>query len=113
MAKIYRQKLLALMGDSHSIKSAELYPEVRHFFSGAAVYVNGVLCISWSPRGLAFKLPSAEVDALIASGQAIPLKYFEKGHVKKGYAAFAEPEAYPTEFWQGFIRRAVEFAQVA
>lgn len=111
MAKLYQQKLLALMSDTLSVESRENALEIKHFFNGAAAYVNGVLCISWSPGGLAFKLPGAEVDELIANGKAVPLKYFEKGHVKKGYAAFTDPEEYPSKFWQSYISRAIEFAR--
>ena len=32
--------------------------EVKHFFSGAAVYVDGKICISLTPKGLAVKLPN-------------------------------------------------------
>lgn len=52
--------------------------EVKHFFSGAALYVNATICASWSPVGLAFKLPDREVASLISNGGAKPLQYFPK-----------------------------------
>jgi hypothetical protein len=48
--------------------------EVKHFFSGAALYVNGAICASCSPAGLAFKLPELYVASLISTGRAKPLK---------------------------------------
>ena len=62
----------------------------KHFFSGAAVYLNGVICASLSPKGLAFKLSGERSAELIEQGEAIPLQYFEKSPVKKGYALFPE-----------------------
>ncbi len=65
--------------------------ETKHFFSGAALYINDTICVSWSPVGLAFKLPEDKVHKLIGAGKAKELKYFPKGHVKKGYALFENP----------------------
>jgi len=91
MAKIYYEKLSNLL-TKLEIKNEITKPmEVKHFFSGAALYVNQAICASWSPVGLAFKMPEQEADKLINSGKAIPLKYFPKGHVKKGYALFEKP----------------------
>ncbi len=66
--------------------------EVKHFFSGAALYANEQVCASWSPVGPAFRLAEQESGRLIASGKAKPLRYFAKGHVKKGYALFENPD---------------------
>ena len=62
----------------------------KHFFSGAAVYLNGKICASLSPKGLAFKLSEERSAELIRQGKAIPLQYFEKSPVKKGYVLFPE-----------------------
>ncbi len=92
MAKIYYEKLSSLI-IKLDVKTEIAKPmEVKHFFSGAALYVNQTICASWSPAGLAFKLPEQEADKLINSGKAIPLKYFPNGHVKKGYALFSKPD---------------------
>ena len=92
MAKKYYEKLSDLLKELDIKKEVTKPMEVKHFFSGAALYVNQSICASWSPVGLAFKLPEQEADKLINSGKAIPLKYFPKGHVKKGYALFEKPE---------------------
>lgn len=107
MAKIYLDKLTGLVSalDIHGETAAPL--TIKHFFSGAAVYVNQQICVSWSPAGLAFKLPANEAEQLIKSGQAGPLKYFDKGHVKKGYAVFAAPELQKVCHWQPYFERAI------
>ncbi|PHS69362.1 MAG: hypothetical protein COB23_07030 [Methylophaga sp.] len=92
MAKVYFQKLENLVEKLNLETDIAKEIEVKHFFNGAALYVNQTICVSWSPVGLAFKMPEREVDKLISKGKAIPLKYFPKGHVKKGYALFTKPE---------------------
>lgn len=82
--------------------------EVKHFFSGAALYVDGTICASWSPQGLAFKLPEQEAESLIAKGKAKPLKYFAKGHIKKGYALFEDPESRDAVTWKKYFLKAVQ-----
>ena len=77
--------------------------EVKHFFSGAALYIDETICVSWSPAGLAFKLSETKVTKLISSGQAKELKYFPKGHVKKGYVLFENPEDRKSSYWKKYI----------
>ena len=62
----------------------------KHFFSGAALYVDGSICASLSPRGLAFKLTQSRCDELIANESAQPLQYFDGAPVKKGYVVFPD-----------------------
>ncbi|MFV1976079.1 MAG: hypothetical protein ACC651_10040, partial [Candidatus Scalindua sp.] len=91
MAKIYLEKLTSLIVKLNIADEVSKPIEAKHYFSGAALYVNETICVSWSPVGLAFKLPKKEVEKLINNGNAVPLKYFPKGHVKKGYALFENP----------------------
>jgi len=103
MAKVYFEKLSSLMTVLHIEEDIAGNIEIKHFFSGAAAYFEGVLCVSWSPLGLAFKLPEQEVARLIKSGKAIPLKYFPKQHIKKGYALFENPENKKSSFWKKYF----------
>ena len=88
MAKKYLEKLTGLIQALKIEDEIGLSPEVRHFFNGAGLYVEDKVCATWSPVGLAFKLPEDQVKGLLDSGQARPLKYFPHGYVKKGYALF-------------------------
>jgi TfoX/Sxy family transcriptional regulator of competence genes len=83
---------------------------VKHYFNGAAVYANGSICASWSPVGLAFKLPADEADELIAGGQAKPLKYFAKRPIKKGYVLFDSPESKRQSVLRGYFLKAARLA---
>ena len=57
----------------------------KHFFSGAALYVERKICASLTPKGLAFKLPGSRCDDLFRQGKAIPLRYFDCSPIKQGY----------------------------
>ncbi len=112
MAKEYFEKLNSLVEklDIKNEISGEI--EIKHFFSGAALYINKTICASWSPTGLAFKLSEEEANSLINSGKAIPLKYFPKGHIKKRYATFKNPTETKPNQWKKYFVKAAEQAQV-
>ena len=108
MAKKYFEKLSGLILRLNIEKEIDYQIEVKHLFTGAALYANEVVCASWSPAGLAFKLPKKEVASLISSGKAMSLKYFPKGHVKKGYALFESPENSKSSRWKAYLVKAIK-----
>ena len=103
MAKEYHNKLSSLIKKLDIEKDIKKTIEVKHLFSGAALYVNKNICVTWSPVGLAFKLSEDEVNKLLSSGKALPLKYFPKGHVKKDYALFEKPEDRDPGRWRKYF----------
>lgn len=108
MAKKYFQKLSDLISKLELKKKSDRSIEVKHFFSGAALYVDGVICATWSPAGLAFKFCEQEVQKLIKNGEAKPLKYFAKGHVKKDYALFEKPEVIPQKQQKKYFLKTIQ-----
>ncbi len=106
MAEAYFDKLSALVKALDLAGDLPAPVEVRHFFSGAALYAGGRLCASWTPAGLAFKLPPGESDSLQARGLAVPLRYFPEGPVKKDYALFPNPETAPPGRWRAYFLQA-------
>jgi len=85
VAQEYLERLNALIGrlPSASLKGVKL--ECKHFFSGAAVYAEGRICMSWTPVGFAIKLPETSRSALVNQQDAKYLRYFPKGPIKKDY----------------------------
>jgi hypothetical protein len=85
VAREYLERLNALIGrlPSGSLKGVKL--ECKHFFSGAAVYADGRICMSWTPVGFAIKLPETLRSALMNQQGAKYLRYFPKGPLKKDY----------------------------
>jgi len=69
---------------------------VKHFFAGAAGYVDGKIFVSLTPVGLALKLPEDERRRLFAGG-AIPLRYFPNAPIKKDYVLFATYDSGDTD----------------
>jgi len=108
MAKIYFEKLSSLTRQLKIESEIGKPIEIKHFFSGAALYVNKTLCVSWSPVGLAFKLQEQEASKLISSGKAKPLKYFPKGHIKKDYVLFDNPDDKKPNHWKRYFKTAAE-----
>ncbi len=80
--------------------------ELKHFFSGAALYKDSSIRVSLSPMGLAFKLSDEVVNNLISNGDAVPLKYFPKGNVKNGYAMFSSPDLSLVDKWKLYFETA-------
>ena len=108
MSKEYLNKL-AKLSEELKLENEFSQPiEIKHFFNGASFYANGAICASWSPVGIAFKLSEPEVEKLISSGKATPLKYFPHGNVKKGYALFEITDDDNPEKWKKYFIKAVE-----
>lgn len=87
MAQPYLDALKALVASEFSEVSGLM---CKHFFSGAALYANKVICASLTPAGFACKLPEQRCSELILAGKASPLRYFEKSPIKKGYVLFPD-----------------------
>jgi len=89
MAKPYLENLTALLERTAPVLEDGDVVECRHFFSGAAAYVNGRVFMSMTPVGLALKFPDAKRDALMAAG-GTALRYFPKGPVKADYVVLPQ-----------------------
>ena len=111
MAREYLRKLAALVEELGIGEQTGRHVEVRHLFSGAALYVDVRICASWSPGGLAFKLSEQEATGLISTGHGKPLKYFPQGHVKKDYVLFNSPESDDPERWREYFMKAIRFSR--
>ena len=90
MAKEYLERLSELLKRVNFGKLKNIKLEVKHFFSGAAVYVNSSICITLTPVGLAVKLPEQLRNNLTKQKNAKPLRYFAKGPIKKDYVLLSE-----------------------
>ena len=108
MAKIYFEKLEQLLTE---LDYGPRIVEVKHFFSGAAGYVEGQICLSWTPAGLALKLSRAKLDQLFAEKQGTPLRYFPKAPIKREYALLAPELVADRVRLQTLIRECTEFVR--
>ena len=85
MAQEYLERLTALMKEATSGRFKDIKLEYKHFFSGAALYANGKICISLTPAGFSIKLPEESRNALLKEKGTKPLRYFPEGPIKKDY----------------------------
>ncbi len=90
MAKGYLEKLSELMNRATAGEFKNVDLEYKHFFSGAAVYANGRICITLTPVGFAVKLPEEPRNALMRDHGTKRLRYFPKGPIKKDYVVLSE-----------------------
>ena len=89
MAKKYLDSMIELIDPLITEKFSGISFEYKHFFSGAALYANGKICMTLTPVGLALKLPEEYRESLIKEG-AKKLRYFPKAPVKKEYAVLSK-----------------------
>ena len=109
MAKEYLDKLSAFIE-----KTVTSYPqnsslECKHFFSGAALYVDKRICITLTPGGLAIKLPPQTRESLLQNKIAAPLKYFASGPVKKEYALFSSGIDDSEDMLIGYVEEGINY----
>lgn len=89
MTQEYRDQLMALIARVDPVLPPRSAVEVKHFFGGAAAYIDGHIFMSLTKVGLALKLPEEDRERLFRTRQAKKLRYFPKAPVKKQYALFS------------------------
>ena len=90
MAKPYLEQLSNMIDDLGFKTSGQIILECKHFFSGAALYVNGRICASLTPAGLGVKLPKEVRDKILFEGKGTKLRYFKNTPVKKEYVTLPQ-----------------------
>ena len=85
MASKYLERLSHAVGQATARSHAKAELTCKHFFSGAALYADGRIGVSFTPVGLAFKLSERRRAALLKARHARLLRYFANGPVKKEY----------------------------
>ncbi len=109
MAKEYLEKLSVFIEKATSDLSENINLECKHFFSGAALYAEEKICISLTPVGLAIKLPEETKDKLLKNKKAVPLRYFPKGPIKKGYVLFPGGVAKGDKTLHKYVKESIEY----
>ena len=108
MAKEYLDRLTALIDKATSGTFKNISLECKHFFSGAALYANGKICISLTPVGFAIKLPEESRNALLKQKGTKPLRYFPEGPIKKDYVILSKPILNDIEIFQHWVKLCIE-----
>ena len=108
MAKEYLEKLSELTKRTslRGLKNIKL--EVKHFFSGAALYTNGKICVTLTPKGLAIKLPEKNREKLLKEGKAKKLRYFPKAPIKKDYILLPKSMTDNLEIFSYYLKMSIK-----
>lgn len=110
MAREYVERLTALVGEATSGRFKDIDLECEHFFSGAALYANGKICISLTPVGFAIKLPEASRNALLKQKGTKPLRYFPQGPIKKDYVVLPKTMLNDMKVLRYWVKLSIEHA---
>ena len=110
MAQEYLQELTDLIERSTSGRFKNVKLECKHFFSGAAVYANGKICMSLTPAGFAIKLPETSRNILINKNGATRLRYFPKGPIKKDYVILTKKMLNDTKTLRRWVSASIKYA---
>ena len=109
MAKEYLEKLSAFIEKATSDFPENINLECKHFFSGAALYADERICMTLTPVGLAIKLQEETKDNLLKNKKAIPLRYFSKSPIKKGYVLFPDGIAKGDKALHKYVKESIEY----
>jgi hypothetical protein len=110
MTKEYLDELTALLKATTSAKT-NVRLECKHFFSGAAVYADGKICMSLTPVGLAIKLPAQWRDVLVKEHSARPLRYFPQGPIKKEYVVLPKAILKDVKALRRWVGASIEYVR--
>ena len=109
MAKQHLEQLTALIRQTTSGRFNDAKLECKHFFSGAALYANGRICISLTPVGFAIKLPEESRNTLLKQKGAKYLQYFPKGPIKKDYVVMPKTMLKDMRTLRRWVRISIEY----
>jgi TfoX/Sxy family transcriptional regulator of competence genes len=108
MAEPYLRELKSIVERACVSSEEPVEISYRHFFSGAAAYVDGRIFMTLTTVGLALKLPEDDRRTLFGHG-AKPLQYFAKARVKKAYVLL--PPQLIGDGLSDWISRSIEFVR--
>lgn len=111
MVEVYVNNLRSLLesAEPQSIEMADI--ECRHFFSGAAAYVDGRIFMTLTPVGLALKLPQEARTELLEHG-ATTLRYFPNAPIKKDYVVVPENLIRDVDALRHWIDTSISYCRV-
>ena len=109
MAKEYLEKLTEILKRATSRRFSNVKFECKHFFSGAAVYADGRICMSFTPAGFAIKLPENQRDILLQKRGTKCLRYFPKAPIKKDYVLLPVSMINDTKELRMLVKLTIEY----
>jgi TfoX/Sxy family transcriptional regulator of competence genes len=109
MAHEYVDRLSALLRSATSGRFKDVKIECKHFFSGAAIYADGRICMSLTTVGFALKLPQEARNTLMKEQGAKPLRYFPKAPIKKDYVILPKAMLKDMKILRRWVKVSIEY----
>ena len=109
MATKYLLRLTDLIQQTTSGRFNGVTLECKHFFSGAAVYADGRICLTLTPVGFAIKLPEKSRLDLLKKVNAKPLRYFPQGPIKYGYLVLPKAMLNDVRRLRPWLKSSIEY----
>jgi len=109
MAKKYLEQLTAIMKRATARRFKNVNIVCKHFFSGAAVFADGRICISLTPSGFAIKLPEEQRKNLLQKRGTKCLRYFPKAPIKKDYVVMPDSMLKDIKTLRSWVKLTVEY----
>ncbi len=110
MAEPYLKDLSSIVERAYVPCGEAVDVSCKHFFSGAAAYVDGQIFMTLTTVGLALKLPEDDRNTLRDQG-AKPLRYFPRAPVKKDYVLLPIQVIDDDCALNDWISRSIEFVR--
>ena len=110
MAEPYLRELSSIVERAYVPCEEAIDVSCKHFFSGAAAYVDGHIFMTLTTVGLALKLPEDDRNALRDQG-AKALRYFPRAPVKKDYVLLPIQLVDDDCALNDWISRSIEFVR--
>ena len=109
MAQEYVDKLTELIDGVKPKLPRGKAIEVKHFFGGAAGYVDGRIGMSLTKVGFALKLPDDTRSHLLKSRRAKELRYFPGAPIKKQYALMSKKISKDVKLLKPWMDKSIAF----
>lgn len=110
MAEPYLSELIEIIRQMNFPIDPSCSLQCKHFFSGAAAYVDGKVFMSLSPVGLALKL-NEDVRREMMKFGGTHLRYFPKAPIKKEYVIVPEPIRSDKKALENLIRKSMAYTR--
>lgn len=111
MSEIYRKKIIKLLNETKPRLAKSSAITFKNSFGAVVGYIDDNLFIASGKFGIALKLPGQIITKLFEENKAKPLKYFEKGYVKKDYAVLSNAVLVDSEQIKKLINKSISFVR--
>jgi hypothetical protein len=105
----YLDKIYKIINDAIPATFPKDILKYDHFFSGAAVYADQKIFCTYTPVGIAIKLPPKERRELLDLKKGSELRYFPKAPIKKDYIVLGDEICTSSDKLHYWLRMSLDY----